>query len=757
MRGFFMTATASTARRMGFAAVSISLAAGLTTALSPASQASASHASASPASASHASAIRASASVIRITGAAIARLMAARNAKGIPFPGACLSALPDPACGGQISPYRYTRRSLTLKASRPVTGVSSSGTGGISGVVTNSRGRPVGGVCVLVDDENQDLTATGADGEYTLAGVPPGSYQVQFFGGCGNTGSLAPQYYDNQPYSPFAKPVSFRPGAITHGIDATMRAGGTIAGLVTDTQGASLTGICVSAATEGGLALPVGDYGAALTQDGQFTVPNLAPGAYQVSFGCAGYGTEWFRSAPEAAAAETVAVNPGVTTSIGAQLSLAGTISGTVTNAADQPLHHICVALTPAGATYPFDAVIAATTSRSGTYSIGSLAPGRYLIQFSDCESGSYGSQWYRGHPAQSSATPVLVTAGQTDARVNAVLTEAGSISGTVIGPSGQPVDNACVFAYSPATQSFALSQTGKTGYYVVSGLATGSYSVSFYPCSNYDQNLAEVTNQDLVDVTAPGRVTRIEIRPPAGGWVAGRVQAGQVPLDAACVLLQPVSPDGSVGVTTTSSNGDYLVGNLAPGRYHAYIADPSCDGFPDPVPPFPPQWYQARRYQARRYQARRYQARRYQARRYQAQPTQAAATAITVSAQATTHGISASLRPFGAITGTVATTGDSPVSGECVTAVPYRAGLDPVTDIPVQPEVAVSGSTGSYSLIGLAPGRYRVEFSTGCGASGFARQWWDNQASVKNASIITVGFAKISGINATLSAAPAK
>jgi hypothetical protein len=69
----------------------------------------------------------------------------------------------------------------------------------------------------------------------------------------------------------------------------------------------------------------------------------------------------------------------------------------------------------------------------------------------------------------------------------------------------------------------------------------------------------------------------------------------------------------------------------------------------------------------------------------------------------------------------------------------------------PAQEEVAVTSRTGGYTLTRLMPGRYKIEFSTGCGACGFATQWWDNAASATSAKVIKVGFTAIAGIDATL------
>jgi len=77
------------------------------------------------------------------------------------------------------------------------------------------------------------------------------------------------------------------------------------------------------------------------------------------------------------------------------------------------------------------------------------------------------------------------------------------------------------------------------------------------------------------------------------------------------------------------------------------------------------------------------------------------------------------------------------------VTVVQQGAGSNSVT--------AVS-SGGKYSIIDLAPGRYRVAFTSGCGATGYVSQWWKGAASRAKATLITVPVNKVTtGINAAL------
>jgi hypothetical protein len=118
-------------------------------------------------------------------------------------------------------------------------------------------------------------------------------------------------------------------------------------------------------------------------------------------------------------------------------------------------------------------------------------------------------------------------------------------------------------------------------------------------------------------------------------------------------------------------------------------------------------------------------------------------ATGITVKADRTASAINAALPAAGTITGTVTGTSASRLSGVCVSAVPLAKGV---------PASFTVSSGGSYTLAGLQPGQYRVEFQAGCGQAGVKTQWWHDAASSTAAKIIAVSAgARISGIDATM------
>jgi hypothetical protein len=701
-------------------------------------------------------------------GAKVAGTVRATDAAGIPLAGVCVAAMDNadgyeygftttgkgggysisglaageyslqfnPSCGtNPTDHYLGQQVQVGLATGEQDTGfnVYLTEAAGISGVVTDASGHPLSGVCVLINDNNADLTTTGSNGSYQFIGILPGSYQVQFFGGCGNAGSVAPQFYDNQPASPFATLVPFKAATITAGVNATMQPGGTIDGKVTDASGHPVTDACVSVTPQQGyfpqFYLTGVAAGVTTSLAGHYELANLPISSFDVTFGCGRYAVQWYKSQATTNTATAVSTSPYSTARINARLSQAGAISGTVTNPAGKPLSQVCVLAVPAGQGGTPEVTGTGDTGKNGAYVINGLLAGRYLVQYFSCQGHKYASQWYKNRPTVGSATPVQVRAGQTSKGISAALAAGGSLTGMVTGPSGRPLANACVFAYDSAALVPGLALTSSSGRYTITGLASGRYSIRFTPCRAKGMNLATQTMAGQVRVTAP-RTTKVPtFKVVTGGSIAGQVTGGAggtTPIAGVCVYAAQVNPADSVAVGRTNAAGKYTVSGLAPGSYHVYFGLAACDSFPDQVPPVAPQWYGGK-------------------------PTEATTAPVTVTAGKQTGGIDAVMGPFGSISGTVTTTKLTPVLGECVTAVPFKTAAPPGPGLPLAPELAVTDHAGSYRLAGLWPGRYQLEFSSGCGGSGFASQWWSGANSAKTAKVITVKYAEITGVNAEL------
>jgi hypothetical protein len=594
----------------------------------------------------------------------------------------------------------------------------------LTGVVTDAHGNPVQGMCVSASRINPYGAfgdgITLADGSYSIDALPTGAYTVQFIGGCGNAGSYALQYYHGQPNVGSATPVALTAGTTTSGIDTAMQPGATITGVVTG-AGHPLNHICVSVNSLSDMAfgLPL-DF--QFTKNGTYTASNLTPGLYGVNFGCylSGphpFGEEWFRSRLTMTAADLVSAAPGVITSdISADLARGGFISGMVTNSAHVKLSDVCVTVVPHGGKIPPTRVPQFLVTDHGTYDFGPISPGRYDVQFADCFSHRYATQWYHGGDTQQAATPVAVHFGATTSGIDAVMTGGGSISGQVTDSAHQPFPRACVTATDAAAQSSYDGETDSTGHYTISHLATGEYQVTFSDCF-YGRRVVAGTVVRSVHVTAPHAVLGVNEQLAPAGVISGKVLGGSTatPQAFVCVVAVPVNPADVIGYSVTDEHGQYQLTHLAPGAYQVYFGDPFClfvgSGYAPKI-----------------------------------------TTPVTVPAGGHVSGVDATLASDGAISGVVTQQPHTPVTGECVTAVPVNPTPDPLFGSTLHDAVAVTAADGSYTLVGLLPGQYKVEFSTGCGDSGFGTQWWNNAGSAATATTITVSAsATVQKIDATL------
>lgn len=104
---------------------------------------------------------------------------------------------------------------------------ASAGAGAISGIVTNSEGAGLEGICVSVDGPADDgIALTDFLGRYTVGPLYTGKYTVRF-NDCGKH-NVAIEWYDNAASYGKAKPVNVKYGKTTSGIDAKLALNGDV-------------------------------------------------------------------------------------------------------------------------------------------------------------------------------------------------------------------------------------------------------------------------------------------------------------------------------------------------------------------------------------------------------------------------------------------------------------------------------------------------------------------------------------------------
>jgi len=413
----------------------------------------------------------------------------------------------------------------------------------VSGRVTDAAGNPVANADVWLWDSvsgaGSSTFRTNSQGDYTVTGLAPGTYWL----------NISP---------PVATVLSrFRTSGIvvvagqTAVVNATLQAGGTVSGRVTDAAGNPVANADVW------LWDPVSGGGSSTfrtNSQGDYTVTGLAPGTY------------WIEINPPVATALSrfrtsgIVVVAGQTAVVNATLQAGGTVSGRVTDGVGNPAANARVSVWDASGS---SATVTVHTDIQGNYTATGLLPGRNILYVTPPPGSSL---------AHSTVSDVAVAAGQTTT-VNVALQPGGTVSGRVTDAAGNPVANAGVWVWSVVTRHWGGStRTDAQGNYTLAGLVPDTYTLTVDPPAT----TSFASFRTFGVVIALGQTTVVNATLQAGGTVSGRVTdaAGNPVANADVWLWDPVSGGGS-STFRTNSQGDYTVTGLAPGTYWIEINPP--------------------------------------------------------------------------------------------------------------------------------------------------------------------------------------
>jgi hypothetical protein len=418
----------------------------------------------------------------------------------------------------------------------------------LSGQTTDDNGYTRAGVCVdLYTDTDSwvQQTTTDAAGDWSFR-VVPGNYKLNFWD-CGANLSFESRWWDGQVDQADADVVFADQGDVVDHLDQMLPGygPGRIVGAVVDDTLEPLEGVCV-AADDGSHY-----YSAETDGTGHYEITGAEPGTYRVFFSDCVPGTnnvvdQWYSDQTSSDDADEIAVVAGATTSgIDAQMHPAGSVAGTVTDAAGAPIDDICV-----GAFTTDTSLLLSEdyTAADGTFTVRGLPTGGYKISFYDC-SLEYVDEWYDDVHDPDLATTVAVTAGETTAGIDASLDRYGTISGTMTNEAGEPVTDACAYAWTPDGTFGGYGLPDENGHYLIGGLDTGDYVVQFIDCTGtygdeyYDNKLFE-EDADQVSVVYGQDTGGIDV----------------VLQDTAPVNVDPPTISGAafVGQTLTAQHGTW-------------------------------------------------------------------------------------------------------------------------------------------------------------------------------------------------------
>ncbi len=421
---------------------------------------------------------------------------------------------------------------------------------------------------------------TDADGNYTLDGLPAGSYYLE-----ATAAYHRSEVYDDLPCDScdvtMGTSIPVTAGASVTGIDFVLDRLGTIEGTVVDQSNSAPLGYYeIDLLTPEGL--PRGY--AYTTGDGSYAFQGVQPGTYVVKTAVSFiFRDEVYDDVPCENGCSLVGATPvsvslgGTTSGIDFSLLRLGRLTGTVTDAASGlPLGDSAVSLYDSRGYYR-------TTSYSqadGTFTSAYLPSDDYFAQAngSDHLSELYDGISCPGACPTTSGTPIPVTAGSTTSGVDFHLVAGGRVSGTVTNAtSGSPISGLEVRVYSDSGSWEGSDYTASDGSYQSPGLPAGSYYVvtnaSFgYQNEVYDDQAClgscDPTVGTPVAVALGTTTPGIDFSLVPWGGIQGLVTAADTsdPL-ASGVYLYDAS--GQQVDYNYSSSGSFEFSSLAPGSYY--------------------------------------------------------------------------------------------------------------------------------------------------------------------------------------------
>jgi hypothetical protein len=540
---------------------------------------------------------------------------------------AAASAIPGSAAIAANAP----RTSLS---SIPAVSMTTTRPGALTGMVIDSRGQAVAGVCVTATPASAfHATATGpeagsrtalssADGIFMITGLSAGRYVLRYRDCLSQPGWVGGSPATALGSGALVAPVTATSGYVTAGHIAMLgrimvRSGvtghadvrparpvirritaaqlrrrfagehlGGVAGRVLGPHGRPVKGLCFSVNVKGG------SLGGPVKANGRYsTGKSLPAGTYTVDFSTecaapfgpatANWAPEWYRNHLRQSAADPVVIKKGVITrGIDGAMQPGGVITGIVTGHTDRGLGGVCVVAVTAGGFF----VQQVATTPNGRYRFQGLDPGRYNVGFfPNCRRGlgGYLSQWWPGTTKATKRGLIKTGIGTTRSHVDAKLVLGGTISGTVRfrNRRGQPLKGICVDA-TPAGQPDSevdfFGTTNAEGKYSLRGMTAGRYALSFSTGCNNNGNYLDQNYPHSVTVRLSQVTGGINAYLQPGGIITGTVTAKSDGARLGGICVATADADS---IAETGPDGTYTIDQLSPGKVQLQFSNCSNKG----------------------------------------------------------------------------------------------------------------------------------------------------------------------------------
>lgn len=351
-----------------------------------------------------------------------------------------------------------------------------------------------------------------------------------------------------------------------------------------------------------------------------------------------------------------------------------------------------------------------AETGINGEYFIGDLIPGIYVLY---ANAKGYIGEFYDNTRKFLEATPLSVAENETLTDKDFVLSEGGTIKGTVMAAAeGPPLANAHVMAILVVNPRIAHhTRTNNDGSYEIDALPTGTYAVRANAPgyqAEYYQNMETLLEADRISLTEPEVVSGVNFDLVTASAIRGVVKSADgSPIAGAKIRI--FSPTDAVTdfrhfvlkETRTNKNGEYiaqvglgvyLVHASAAGFNGEFFDDKGDIAFADPVQVFPDEH---------------------------------------------TTGIDFILAPLGSISGIVKNGSNSePIEDAVVQAFPENALTTAGAESNLDGFRAKTGPDGNYTIENVPAGTYIVRAV----AEGYLPEFFDGVESHHDATPVHVG-----------------
>jgi hypothetical protein len=305
--------------------------------------------------------------------------------------------------------------------------------GSISGFIRRQGTlQPLAGIdldCYLTTGERVDLTTvSAADGSYTIGPLAPGSYKLR--ADPTQTQGSVLQYYSLKPDEATSDNILVSAENVTSGINFELGAAGWIQGTVRrQGDNAVLPDIDLDlydAATDLRVSL-----NAVTDAAGAYLLGPVPVGQYKLRCDptvVQGYAVEYYNSKPRRVEADAIAVTEGAgATGINFLLDQGGSISGSVKRVGFlTPLQAVDVDVFSASTQVRYDQ--SAKSAADGSFTVGPLPVGSYLLRADVPQFLPYLDQYYNGKTSLQNADPIVLNAGASVTGIQFLLESDGSV-----------------------------------------------------------------------------------------------------------------------------------------------------------------------------------------------------------------------------------------------------------------------------------------------------------------------------------------